>query len=132
MSHLIQITPTGEVTTLDWNDAEDSLRQLLRALSAEDVTVELLDAPSHARGEHITVWADDEGIANSGQLNVMASAYAGIPLVGTVVISGFDAETGDTAPLSPEEVAVERDHIVRATDQISARLSFLASLTGQL
>lgn len=128
MTHLIQITPAGELSTLDWNDEAEHLDQLLRALSTDDTTVTILTAAPHSRGEDISLWADDEGIYNDGRLNIVASAYAGGPLIGTVVISGFDDQTGETVGLTPERAAAERDSIRAAADLISQRLSILVGL----
>lgn len=128
MSHLIQITPTGEIETLDYDGTAPSLPQLLQALSANDITVEILDAPAHNRGEHITVWADDEGLTNDGRLNFLASAYAGSALIGTVVISGFNAETGDTVGLTADQAAEVRHQITQTADLVDERLEVLARL----
>lgn len=128
MTHIIQITPTGDISTLDWDDTAEHLDQLLRALSTEDATVTILTAAPHSRGEDISVWADDEGIYNDGRLNFVASAYTGAPLIGTVVISGFDDRTGETLGLTAERTAAERNNIRAAADLIGHRLSVLASL----
>lgn len=128
MSHLIQITPTGEIETLDYDGTAPSLPQLLRALSTEGITVDLLTAPAHTRSEHLTIWADDEAMTNDGRLNFIASAYAGTPLLGTAVITGFNTETGDTVGLTADQAAEVRDQILRASERVSERFGVLARL----
>lgn len=128
MSHLIQITPTGEIETLDYDGTAPSLPQLLRALSTEGITVDYLTAPAHTRSEHLTIWADDEAITNDGRLNFIASAYAGTPLLGTAVITGFNTETGDTVGLTVDQAAEVRDQILRASERVSERFGVLARL----
>ena len=128
MSHLIQITTTGEIETLDYDGTAPSRPQLLRALSTEGITVDRLDAPGHTRSEHITVWTDDEAITNDGRLNFIASAYAGTPIIGTAAISGFNTETGDTVGLTADQAAEARDEVLRASDRVSERFGVLARL----
>lgn len=128
MSHLIQITPTGEIETLDYDGTAPSLPQLLRALSTEGITVDYLTAPAHTRSEHLTIWADDEAMTNDGRLNFIASAYAGTPLLGTAVITGFNTETGDTVGLTADQAAEVRDQILRASERVSERFGVLARL----
>lgn len=121
MSHLIQIAPTGEIETLDYDGTAPSRQQLLRALSSEGIAVDRLDAHGHTRNEHITVWADDEAIRNDGRVNFTACAYAVTALIGTIVISGFNPETGDTVGLTTDQAAEVRDQINEADEWISAR-----------
>lgn len=127
MSHLIQIAATGEIRTLDYDGTEPSAPQLLRALSTEGITVDYLDASARGRSKDITVWTDVEALTNSGKLNFTATAYAGTPLIGTVVLSGFNAGTGETVGLTSERAALERERIRKADELISARLGVLGS-----
>ncbi|MGP5306939.1 hypothetical protein [Brachybacterium alimentarium] len=128
MSHLIRIAPTGEIEALDYDGTAPSRPQLLRALSSEGIAIDRLDAQRHTRHHHLTVWADDEAIRNDGRVNVTASAYAVTALIGTIVISGFNPETGDTVGLTADQAAEVRDQIDEADERISARFDVFLRL----
>ncbi|NQX18188.1 DUF3846 domain-containing protein [Rathayibacter sp. VKM Ac-2857] len=67
------------------------------------------------RCEHgIDLWVDDEGMINGSTLNRPATFLANLlghpsPVYGSAVILGGNADTGDTAPLTPEQEARVRD-----------------------
>ena len=127
MSHLIQITTTGEIATLDYDETAPSHPQLLRVLSTEGLAVDRLGAPGNTRREHITVWADSEANTNDGRLNFIASAYAGTPIIGTAAISGFNTEAGAVG-LTADQAAEVRDQTLKASDRASGRFGVLARL----
>lgn len=129
MSHLIQITPTGEITPIAWNESVDSRTQLLQALSTDEHPIALLATVSQKHGDHLTVWAADEG--SSGQVNFTASTYTVGPVIGTAVIAGNDPQTGRATGLSDEEYAIEEARLHQAEDRFSTWLSKLVEISNR-
>lgn len=130
MSHLLKITADREVEAIQWNGHEDSLTQLYRALSTDAIAVDMIQPAPHSRGEHITLWADEDGMAHNARLNLYASAYAGTPLLGTVAISAFNSRTGDTTGLTEEQFREEEDYLIKAIARTVARLGALNPLAN--
>lgn len=121
MTHLLQITADRHVETLAWSDDEDSLSQLYRALSTPTIAVDMAEPAPHGRGDHITVWADEDGYRHNAPLNLYASAYLNRPVLGTVVITAFNPRTGDTYGLTDEQLREEEDYLIRAVTMFIAR-----------
>lgn len=128
MSHLIQILTTTEMNTLpyDWNQA--SYPQILAALQAEDPAVDALEPVRHERGSHLTLWADEEGFLKDRPLNLAASAFAGKPVCGTAVITGFNPRAYDARGLAEDEVTETRSTVVRAYYSLRLNLATLDDL----
>lgn len=121
MTHLLKITADRHVETLAWSDDEDSLPQLYRALSTPTIAVDMAEPAPHGRGDHITVWADEDGYRHNAPLNLYASAYLNRPVLGTVVITAFNPRTGDTHGLTDEQLREEEDYLIRAVTMFIAR-----------
>lgn len=120
MSHLIQITPNGDINTLDWDSTIAPVDQICTALTTPHAPVEYVHFIGHSRGEDLNICRDDLGLDNNDQLNMAASAYTGVITVGNLVVLGRDPETGEEIGLDPGRAAAERDNI-RAAAAIAIR-----------
>lgn len=125
MSHLLKITADRKVETIAWNDEEDSLSQLYRALSTDSIAVDMVEPAPHDRGEHITVWADEDGWNHNSPANLYGTAYTGEPLRGTIAVTAWNPRTGETFGLTDEQLREEEDFLIRAVAVFIARLGAL-------
>lgn len=121
MTHLLKITADRKVEAIAWNDEEDSLAQLYRALSTDSVTVDMVEPAPHSRGDHITVWADEDGWSHAAPANLYGTAYVGRPLLGTIAITARKPRNGDTVGLTDDQLREEEDYLIWAVTKFIAR-----------
>lgn len=125
MTHLLKITADRKVEAIAWNDEEDSLPQLYRALSTDSIAVDMVEPAPHGRGDHITVWADEDGWRHQAPANLYGTAYADQTLLGTIAITAWNPRTGETFGLTDDQLREEEDYLIRAVATFIARLGAL-------
>lgn len=79
--------------------AAESLEQMRQVIDCE--WVDKVTVPIYP-GLEVDVWFDDEGMIRGRKVNPIASALAGVPICGNVVIAGFDRE-GNTVMMTQDE-----------------------------
>ena len=121
MTHLLKITADRKVEAIAWNDEEDSLPQLYRALSTDSTIVNMVEPAPHDRGAHITVWADEDGWSHNSPPNLYGTAYTGGLLRGTIAVTAWNPRTGETFGLTDEQLREEEDHLIWAVTMFIAR-----------